>query len=587
MVGDCPAVGPVEEVASRVTAQPMRGRSDPDAAQVQPVRVPAGLQRWFARGQAIGVQPAGFEQHLEPIVVEVNEASSKGLCQLGATQSMIIVPLLVDAPGVVENREKRSDFAVAAVQLGNAKTVLQNARPVNDTVISAKRKRVSLENRSHDRRHVMDIALGPHGEQATGAPATMQKPHWGVSSLVCCMVMKRFSILALLLTACGSGQPAERYGFIALLGRDTISVESVTREGNRLTSDAVDRFPRVRQRRTEIDLAEDGRIRRLVMDIHTPSEPENQRDRRVEVEVGADSVRISKRDRSGTVRRAFATDGGVAMAHLPQMYSLYELYLGAALRHASASKVAPGERIPMRQFYIDREFDRFPLHRGSVRQVGDGKVEIRHDWLAGTGEATLDSIYRLLSYTGARTTYRVEVARLAEPPDVKTIGARFAAVETQAGGMKQLSVRDTVRATIGGATFEVDYSRPLARGRQLAGGILPYEQVWRTGANAATQFTTSAPITLAGVPVPAGTYTLWTIPRSTGATLIVNRQTGQWGTGYNPAHDLGRAPMVTSAAEAPVDKFTISVQPVDATRGSLTMEWGTFRWTAPIRLQVP
>ena len=131
--------------------------------------------------------------------------------------------------------------------------------------------------------------------------------------------MKRIAALLLLLSACDRGKPAERYGFIALLGRDTISVESVTREGTRLTSDAVDRFPRVRQRHTEIELAEDGRINRLVMDIHTPSEPEDQQDRRVEVEVGADSVRISKRDRSGTVRRAFATDGGIAMAHLPQM----------------------------------------------------------------------------------------------------------------------------------------------------------------------------------------------------------------------------------------------------------------------------
>ena len=146
--------------------------------------------------------------------------------------------------------------------------------------------------------------------------------------------------------------------------------------------------------------------------------------------------------------------------------------------------------------------------------------------------------------------------------------------------MKQLSVRDTVRAGIGNVTFEVDYSRPLARGRELVGGILPFDQVWRTGANAATQFTTSAPINLAGLPVPAGTYTVWTIPRTTGATLIVNRQTGQWGTGYNPAHDFGRVAMNTETLATPVDTFTIAVR-----GGALVMEWGTFRWTAPIRVQ--
>ena len=109
--------------------------------------------------------------------------------------------------------------------------------------------------------------------------------------------------------------------------------------------------------------------------------------------------------------------------------------------------------------------------------------------------------------------------------------------------MKQLSVRDTARATIGAATLSVDYGRPLARGRVLLGNILPFDEVWRTGANAATQFTTSAPITLAGMRVPAGTYTLWTVPRKDGhADLIVNKQSGQWGTEYDEKQDLGKAP---------------------------------------------
>src|ERR671927_866064 len=93
--------------------------------------------------------------------------------------------------------------------------------------------------------------------------------------------MKRFVLAALALLACHPGAPTERYGFIARLGRDTVSVESVTRHGNTVTSDAVDRFPRVRRRHTQIQLGPDGGIRHLVMDIHTPSEPAHQRERRV------------------------------------------------------------------------------------------------------------------------------------------------------------------------------------------------------------------------------------------------------------------------------------------------------------------
>jgi len=123
----------------------------------------------------------------------------------------------------------------------------------------------------------------------------------------------------------------------------------------------------------------------------------------------------------------------------------------------------------------------------------------------------------------------------------------------------------------------------LARGRKLLGGVVPFDYVWRTGANAATQFRTSAPITLAGIAVPPGTYTLWTIPREKGgADLIVNKQSGQWGTDYDGARDLGTAPMQTETPSAPVDRFTISIIGVDDKRGTLAIEWGPFRWTAPI-----
>jgi hypothetical protein len=393
--------------------------------------------------------------------------------------------------------------------------------------------------------------------------------------------MKRFIFAALAATACGPGQSAEQYAFITRLGRDTIAVENVTRRGNTLTSDAVDRFPRVRQRHTEILVGPEGGIQHLVMDVVTPSEPETQRERHIVADVTKDSVLMVKRDNEHSLRWAFGTGGSTVMAHVPQMYSLYELYFAAGLQRIAATPGA-ADTARLRQFYIDREFDRFPLHSGVVRRVSNDKAQIFHDWLAGIGEATLDSSRRLLTYSGAHTTYDVRVTRVAEQPDVKAIGAQFAALEAKAGGAKQLSVRDTTRASIGAATFTVDYGRPLARGRELLGNILPYDQVWRTGANAATQFTTSAPITLAGMQVPAGAYTLWTIPHATGADLIVNTQTGQWGTGYNGSLDLGKSPMTTETLTTPVEEFTISIVPADARHGTLIMEWGAFRWKAAI-----
>ncbi|MEP6683343.1 MAG: DUF2911 domain-containing protein [Parafilimonas sp.] len=389
----------------------------------------------------------------------------------------------------------------------------------------------------------------------------------------------------LLLVSCGHTPPAEHYGFITQLGSDTISVESITRQGNTLTSDEVDRFPRVQLRHTVIKLNSDGSIRHLVMDIHTPSEPSNQRERKVIADVTSDSVHISKTDSTGTLHRAFATGGAIIMAHVPQMYSLYELYFAAALKHAATSKSEAGNTVQMRQFYIDREFDNFPLGRARVTLLEGGKAEITHDWLSGTGEATIDSNYHMLSYTGVHTTYKVEVNRLNTPPDIKSIADRFEILEAKTGIVKQLSVRDTVQAQIGNAMFSVDYGRPLMRGRKLLGDVLPYDRVWRTGANAATHFTTSAPIRLAGMQVPAGTYTLWTIPHTSGVDLIINKQTGQWGTEYNGSHNLGIVKFTIETLPAPVEEFTISITPSDTQHGTLIMEWGSFRWTAPIEVQ--
>jgi hypothetical protein len=398
--------------------------------------------------------------------------------------------------------------------------------------------------------------------------------------------MTRSPLLPLLFLACSSAPPPERYGFVATLGNDTVSVERIERSPTRLVSDGVDRWPFVRQRHTEFDLAPDGKIRHMVMDVRTPNgQSPRERGRRVTADFSRDQVRISVRDSAGVRDTAFGTGGAITVPHASMMYSVIELEIAAALRQAAAAGLAPGDSVLFRQFYPDRDVGpSFTMHRGYVHLLPNGKVELRHGWLAGTGDVTVDSSGRMLTYSGMRSTYKVSVVRTTTAPDVEAIGIRMVAAEGRTGP-QQLSVRDTTRATIGNATFSVDYGRPLLRGRTLLGDVISYDRVWRTGANAATQFTTSAPITLAGLSLPAGTYTLWTVPRRTGVDLIVNKQTGQWGTEYSRAQDLGTAPMKADSVSQPVEKFTISIEPVDPRHGTLAMAWGTFRWRAPIVVQ--
>jgi hypothetical protein len=110
-----------------------------------------------------------------------------------------------------------------------------------------------------------------------------------------------------------------------------------------------------------------------------------------------------------------------------------------------------------------------------------------------------------------------------------------------------------------GKTVKIDYSSPRAKGRKIFGDLVPYGQVWRTGANESTTFVTDSDITVGGQKVPAGSYTIFTVPEASKWTLVISKKTGEWGTDYpGPSEDLTRAPMTVSKTSGPVENFTIS-----------------------------
>jgi hypothetical protein len=116
------------------------------------------------------------------------------------------------------------------------------------------------------------------------------------------------------------------------------------------------------------------------------------------------------------------------------------------------------------------------------------------------------------------------------------------------------------------------------------GGLVPYGRVWRTGANAATTFVTEADLVIGNARVPRGTYTLYSLPTATGWTLIVNRQTGQWGTQYDPSRDLVRIPMQVATLRQPVEQFTIALEKGTSGASTLALSWENTRATVPFRV---
>lgn len=124
-----------------------------------------------------------------------------------------------------------------------------------------------------------------------------------------------------------------------------------------------------------------------------------------------------------------------------------------------------------------------------------------------------------------------------------------------------------------GKSVTVDYSQPSMRGRKIFGGLVPYDQLWRTGANAATSLKTDADLSIGGTAVPAGSYTLYTIPGVNSWQLIINKQTGQWGTKYDQGQDLARIPMKVTQRPSGLEIFTISFDKTGGDSAMLKLEW--------------
>lgn len=152
-------------------------------------------------------------------------------------------------------------------------------------------------------------------------------------------------------------------------------------------------------------------------------------------------------------------------------------------------------------------------------------------------------------------------------------GAVLAVTATAGSAQQQASPRDSVHATIGGATIHVDYGRPSKRGRDIFGALVPWNQPWRAGANRATHFTTDKALAFGSTTVPAGTYTLHVLPvNATSWKLIISKKTGIWGIPYPEGEDLARLDMTVSQTPSVVETMEIRVDPQGA-GGVLKIRW--------------
>ena len=142
----------------------------------------------------------------------------------------------------------------------------------------------------------------------------------------------------------------------------------------------------------------------------------------------------------------------------------------------------------------------------------------------------------------------------------------------------------TAEISLEGGTITIHYSRPYMRGRKIMGGLVPFGQVWRTGADDATALKTPVALEVGGVTIPAGNYTIYSLPSAEKWKLIINKQTGQWGTEYDQKQDLARIDLKKSTLDSPVEQFTIEFVKKGQKEAELILEWENTKLSVPVRV---
>jgi DUF2911 family protein len=372
--------------------------------------------------------------------------------------------------------------------------------------------------------------------------------------------------------------PADETGaFVTTLGRDTVAIENVARTGNRVTGDILVRVPSTVRLHYQVDLRANGSVARSTYEAD-PTGATNMAGRRLTLDFDSDAVRTTI-DSAGKSRQIvrpvpkgtmpLLMTGFGASYGLYSSMGLYELLLQHTKPAANDTLIAPA---------IDLASGRISKRKFIARTAT--QIDVDYFGILWT-HLTVDARGHIIA-ADARGTTEKTVTQRVESADIAALAKSFTAADRAGKGMGEASPNVIAKGTIGGQPVVVSYGSPRRRGRTILGAVVLYDRVWRTGANEATVLTFDKDMTIGGAPVPAGAYSLWTIPKADGTVqLIINRQHGQWGTDYDPAQDLVRVPMKSSTAPSPQENFAIDVSGAGAT-GELRMSWDTFVWRVPI-----
>jgi hypothetical protein len=351
-----------------------------------------------------------------------------------------------------------------------------------------------------------------------------------------------------------------------------MAIEVFTRTSDRIEGDVLIRSPVTRVAHYVGELSPEGTISRFEVAWKTPAEnPEGPPAQTFTVTMEGDSATVERMggENEGTMKVATPPGTLPTVGITPISYAMLE----QAVKQAIATDV---DSLPVT----------FLSASGRMRPnalVRHGTDTVSFDFFGSPMLASVEADGQLSGRSGLQTTMKVVGERVSRV-DLEALASEFAARDARGEGLGVASPGATLERAAGGANFEVVYSQPAKRGREIFGGLVPWNEVWRTGANAATIFTTSRNLMVGDARVPAGSYTLWTTFTPESATLIINSQTGQWGTAYDATQDFVRVPMTSETLTEPVERFTINIEETDD-GAVLQLSWDTSRFSVPMRIR--
>src|SRR5688572_12493201 len=376
----------------------------------------------------------------------------------------------------------------------------------------------------------------------------------------------RTSIIAILAAAVSTVSqaqlPADSGAYIVRIGRDTLKIERFVKRDNALRSESVRRGEGVEQQYVDMIFDREGYLASAqVRTYKWPIEPGAKPIAGSNVYVKGDSTVLELGLPPNARRVVYAGRGNIFnIGANPFIFTLYTAIAANAPRTTGDSAVSQ---------HMASTLGVRPL---IIKRVSPDLVTAQST-IMGLMRMRLDSEGRIRELDGIGSSLNFQAQRV-DWVNLDSAARTLDAMNRATGTIASLSPRDSMTVAAGGANLKVDYSRPSKRSRLVFGGIVPWDRIWRTGANVATHFSTDRPLAFGSTVVPPGRYSLFTLPTQRGWTLIINRQTGQWGTEYDPTQDLARIPMRTRTLASPVEQLTIGIEP--RTRaGVLRVQWDT------------